>query len=305
MLDHLGDLKRTHNCGELRPDDAGKEVLLMGWVHRRRDQGYLIFIDVRDRWGMTQVVFNPDVNEQAHAKAKSLRTEFVVAVSGTVHNRHEKTINEKHATGAIEVHVNQLHILNQANTPPFVIEDRVEGVGEELRLKYRYLDLRRPVLQRNFILRHKIAMKVREILDQNHFLELETPILTKSTPEGARDYLVPSRVHKGKFYALPQSPQIFKQLFMVSGLERYYQITRCFRDEDLRADRQPEFTQIDMEMSFVQMEDVFEVVEHMMAEVMTLPPPMSIFTCAATAPFLMSLTVPLRILRALSFMSVS
>ncbi len=270
MLDHLADLKRSHHCGDLRVKDVGQKVTLMGWVHRRRDLGSIIFIDVRDRWGMTQLVFNPDHQVDTHTKAKLLRSEFVIAITGDVRARDESTVNERLATGEIEVFVDQLHILNHANTPPFPIEDRIEGVGDELRLKYRYLDLRRPILQRNFILRHKIAFMVRKILDELNFLELETPILTKSTPEGARDYLVPSRVHKGNFYALPQSPQIFKQLFMVSGFERYFQITRCFRDEDLRADRQPEFTQIDMEMSFVQMEDVFEVVENMMIEVMKL-----------------------------------
>lgn len=270
MLDHLADLKRTHNCGGLRTSNVGQSVTLMGWVHKRRDLGSIIFIDIRDRWGLTQLVFNPDHHGAAHGRAKGLRSEFVIAVRGQVRARDEQTVNQRLATGSVEVFVDELFILNQAATPPFMIEDRVEGVGEELRLKHRYLDLRRPALQKNFILRHQIALKVREMLDQQDFLELETPILTKSTPEGARDYLVPSRVHKGKFYALPQSPQIFKQLFMVSGFERYFQITRCFRDEDLRADRQPEFTQIDMEMSFVQMDDVFAVVETMMAEVMKL-----------------------------------
>lgn len=270
MLEHLGSIKRTHNCGQLNKADVGSRVTLLGWVAKRRDLGSLIFVDIRDRWGMTQLVFNPDHGEEIHNKAKQLRSEFVIAVSGEVRAREEKTVNAKLSTGEIEIFADDLRILNTAVTPPFPIEDDLQGVGEELRLKHRYLDLRRGALQRNFILRHKVAFAVRSFLDSNEFLELETPILTKSTPEGARDYLVPSRVHKGSFYALPQSPQIFKQLFMVSGFERYFQITRCFRDEDLRADRQPEFTQIDMEMSFVQEEDVFKLLEGMMAEVMKL-----------------------------------
>ncbi|MCB1051487.1 MAG: aspartate--tRNA ligase [Acidobacteria bacterium] len=270
MLDHLGSLKRTHDCGALRPENDGNRVTLLGWVAKRRDLGALIFIDVRDRYGVTQVLFNPEIAEDVHNKAKTLRSEFVIAVSGIVRKRDPKTVNAKLATGEIEIYADQLHILNTAATPPFPIEDNIENVGEELRLKYRFLDLRRPKLQNNFILRHKIALTVRNYLDQQNFLELETPMLTKSTPEGARDFLVPSRVQKGRFYALPQSPQIFKQLFMVSGFERYVQITRCFRDEDLRADRQPEFTQIDMEMSFVQREDVFAILEGMMTRIFQL-----------------------------------
>ncbi len=270
MLDHLGNLKRTHHCGELNSNNAGDTVTLLGWVAKRRDLGSIIFVDIRDRWGMTQLVFNPELISGPLARAKQLRSEFVIAITGEVMKREPKTVNPKLATGEIEVHVNDLKILNTSETPPFMIEDKDLDVGEELRLKHRYLDLRRPALQQNFILRHKTGMAIRNYLDSKDFLDLETPMLTKSTPEGARDYLVPSRVHKGSFYALPQSPQIFKQLFMVSGFERYYQITRCFRDEDLRADRQPEFTQIDMEMSFVQSEDVFSLIEGMMIDIMKL-----------------------------------
>jgi len=270
MLDHLGNLKRTHHCGELNSNNAGDTVTLLGWVAKRRDLGSIIFVDIRDRWGMTQLVFNPELDANVLGRAKQLRSEFVIAAIGTVMKREERTVNTKLATGEIEIHVNDLKILNSSETPPFMIEDKELDVGEEIRLKHRYLDLRRPALQKNFILRHKTGMAVRNYLDSKDFLDLETPMLTKSTPEGARDYLVPSRVHKGTFYALPQSPQIFKQLFMVSGFERYYQITRCFRDEDLRADRQPEFTQIDMEMSFVQAEDVFSLIEGMMVEIMKI-----------------------------------
>ncbi len=270
MLDHLGDLKRTHDCGSLRKEHVGSQVTLLGWIAKRRDLGNLTFVDIRDRWGVTQLVFNPEINNNTHTKAKDLRSEYVIAVIGQVVARDQDVINTKVTTGEIEVLVDELRILNTAQTPPFPIEDNIQGVGEELRLKHRYLDLRRPAMQRNFILRHKVAFTARRYFDQHHFLELETPILTKSTPEGARDYLVPSRVHKGKFYALPQSPQIFKQLFMISGFERYYQITRCFRDEDLRADRQPEFTQIDVEMSFVQPEDIYGHMEQMMVEMMAV-----------------------------------
>ena len=269
MLDHLGDLKRTHHCGALNANHAGEKVTLLGWVAKRRDLGSLIFVDVRDRWGVTQLVFNPEHAEAVHAKAKALRSEFVIAAQGEVKKRDEGAINAKLATGEIEIWVDELKILNQSETPPFVLDDdKIADVGEELRLKHRYLDLRRPALQKNFMLRHKLSIATRNYLDSRDFMELETPMLTKSTPEGARDYLVPSRVHKGSFYALPQSPQIFKQLFMISGFERYFQITRCFRDEDLRADRQPEFTQIDMEMSFVTQDDVFEMLEGMMIEFM-------------------------------------
>lgn len=270
MLDFLQDTKRTHRCDALNLNNVGQQVTLLGWVAKRRDLGSLIFIDVRDRWGMTQLVFTPEHHAEALAKAKALRSEFVIAATGLVKKREPSTINAKLATGEIEVWVDELKILNTSQTPPFPIRDDIKGVGEELRLKHRYLDLRRPALQNNFILRHKVSMAVRTFLDSRDFIDLETPILTKSTPEGARDYLVPSRVHKGSFYALPQSPQIFKQLFQVSGFERYFQITKCFRDEDLRADRQPEFTQIDLEMSFVTPDDVFELIETMMSQVMKL-----------------------------------
>ena len=264
MLDSLGDLRRTHTCGELRSADLGKEVVLMGWVQRRRDHGGVIFVDLRGRDGIAQVVFNPAVSQAVHTKAHAIRNEFVLAVRGTVDPRPEGMINPKLNTGAIEVTVVELRILNQAKTPPFVIEDEVD-VSETIRLKYRHLDLRRPGIQKNIILRHKAAAAIRKYFNQNEFLEIETPVLTRSTPEGARDYLVPSRVNPGQFYALPQSPQMFKQLFMISGFDRYYQIVRCFRDEDLRADRQPEFTQVDIEMSFVGEEDVMAITEGMMA----------------------------------------
>lgn len=268
MADESKTTKRTHHCGALRSQDEGTRVALLGWVARRRDLGALIFVDLRDRWGTTQLVFQEQQGQDAYVQAKTLRSEFVIAAQGIVRPRDQP--NPKLETGEIEVIVDQLIVLNPSETTPFPIENRLEDVGEELRLRYRYLDLRRPVLQRNFVIRHKIALAVRNFLDARHFLEIETPMLTKSTPEGARDYLVPSRVHKGRFYALPQSPQIFKQLFMISGFERYFQITRCFRDEDLRADRQPEFTQIDMEMSFVEPEDIFAIVEDMMQNLMTL-----------------------------------
>ena len=270
MLDHLGELERTHHCGELNTNNSGNTVTLLGWVAKRRDLGSLIFVDIRDRWGVTQLVFNPENNADVHAKAKDLRSEFVIAATGVVKQRDAATINAKLPTGDIEIWVSDLKILNTSETPPFVIEDKVQNVGEDIRLKHRYLDLRRPSLQKNFIMRHQAGMIVRNYLNSRNFLELETPILTKSTPEGARDYLVPSRVHKGSFYALPQSPQIFKQLFMVSGFERYFQITRCFRDEDLRADRQPEFTQIDLEMSFVRQDHIFDLMEGMMVELLKL-----------------------------------
>lgn len=266
MADQLGDMRRTHNCGVLRKEDAGREVVLMGWAQRWRDHGGVIFIDLRDRMGVTQVVFNPEHNEEVHRIADSIRSEWVIAVKGEVLERPDGMINPKMATGEIEVMVSELKILNKAKTPPFMIEDDAE-VSENLRLAYRYLDLRRPAVTKNLILRHNTAACVREFLNENGFLDIETPVLTKSTPEGARDYLVPSRVNQGQFYALPQSPQLFKQLLMVAGYDRYYQIVRCFRDEDLRADRQPEFTQIDMEMSFVGEEDVMNVAEQMMAAV--------------------------------------
>jgi aspartyl-tRNA synthetase len=244
----------------------GREVVLMGWVQRRRDHGGVIFIDLRDQQGLTQVVFNPELNPEVHAKAHSLRSEYVIGVKGKVEPRPDGMVNPNLATGAIEVLVSELRILNPAVTPPFLIEDSVE-VSESIRLKHRHLDLRRPRLHSNIVLRHKASAAVRHYLNDHDFLDIETPFLTRSTPEGARDYLVPSRVNPGQFYALPQSPQLFKQLLMVSGFERYYQIVRCFRDEDLRADRQPEFTQIDMEMSFVGEEDVMDLSEGLVAHV--------------------------------------
>jgi aspartyl-tRNA synthetase len=266
VLDILGDMKRTHHCCQLSGEDSGKEVVLMGWVQRRRDHGGVIFVDLRDKEGITQVVFNPDLDKDVHEKAHVIRSEFVLGVRGTVRPRPEGMRNAKLKTGEIEVMVHELKIFNAAKTPPFLIEDTVD-VSETIRLKYRHLDLRRPLLQKNIILRHKTAAVIRQFLNQNGFIDVETPMLTKSTPEGARDYLVPSRVNAGQFYALPQSPQLFKQLLMISGFEKYYQIVRCFRDEDLRADRQPEFTQIDMEMSFVREDDVMDVAEQLMATV--------------------------------------
>ena len=265
MLDTLGNMKRTHNCSELTAKDIGKEVVLMGWVHRRRDHGGVIFVDLRDREGVTQVVFNPEFNKAVHEKAHGIRNEFVLATRGTVAPRPEGMINPKLKTGEIDVMASKLKILNISRTPPFVLEDDTQ-VSESIRLQYRYLDMRRPLLQKNLMLRHRTAAAIRSHLNNLGFLDIETPFLTKSTPEGARDYLVPSRLNPGQFYALPQSPQIFKQLLMVAGFDKYYQIVRCFRDEDLRADRQPEFTQIDLEMSFVTEDDVMAVTEAMMAD---------------------------------------
>jgi aspartyl-tRNA synthetase len=260
QLDLLGDLRRTHTCGELRTSDVGKAALLMGWVHRRRDLGGLIFIHLRDRDGVTQLVFDESKNPEAHRRAQELSSEFVIAVEGIVTLRSPETVNMNIATGDIEVAVSKIWILNESRTSPFPLEDNVD-VKEDIRLKYRYIDLRRPSMQRNIIMRSNISFAVRRALYAQGFLEIETPLMTRSTPEGARDYLVPSRVQPGTFYALPQSPQIFKQLLMVSGYDRYFQIVRCFRDEDLRADRQPEFTQIDLEMSFPQEEQIYEVIE--------------------------------------------
>jgi aspartyl-tRNA synthetase len=260
VLDFLGNLQRTHKCGELRVEQAGQDVVLMGWVNRRRDHGNLIFLDVRDRTGITQVVLDKEVSAEAHAKAEAARSEYVIAVKGTVRQRGAGLENPNMPTGEIEVVARELLLLNEAKTPPFSPADDAIA-NEEVRLKYRYLDLRRAEMQRNFELRHKVAQAIRGYLSENGFLEIETPFMTRSTPEGARDYLVPSRVHAGSFYALPQSPQIFKQILMISGFDRYFQIARCFRDEDLRADRQPEFTQIDLEMTFPQQETVFRVVE--------------------------------------------
>ncbi|MBZ0200405.1 MAG: aspartate--tRNA ligase [Ignavibacteriaceae bacterium] len=257
--------KRTHTCGELRETNIGESVILNGWVDTRRDLGGLIFIDLRDRYGITQVVFEPAFNADAHHMAKELRSEYVISVEGVVRKRPADTDNPDLPTGHVDIMANKLVILNEAKTPPFPIADKIE-THEEIRLKYRYLDLRRPVIQKNLLLRHKMYMLTRKYFDANNFTEVETPVLMKSTPEGARDFLVPSRLHKGKFYALPQSPQQYKQLLMVSGVDRYFQIVKCFRDEDLRADRQPEFTQIDVEMSFVDQQDIFEMVEGLMKE---------------------------------------
>jgi aspartyl-tRNA synthetase len=263
-LDFLGDLRRTHTCGQLRASDAGQRVTLMGWVHRRRDLGGLIFIDLRDRTGLTQIVFDPQRSKDpgVHDKAGDLRSEYVIAVTGNVHKREGNTVNKNLPTGEIEITAEELRLLNESKPLPFSPADEKAGeIDEELRLKYRYLDLRRPPLQTNIELRHNVALAIRNDLARRGFFEIETPFMTRSTPEGARDYLVPSRVHSGEFYALPQSPQLFKQILMISGFDKYFQIVRCFRDEDLRADRQPEFTQIDLEMTFPQQERVFEVVE--------------------------------------------
>ncbi len=259
-LDFLGELRRTHYCGDLRPADAGKRALLMGWVHRRRDLGSLIFIHLRDRAGIAQVVFKADVAADVHAKAELIRSEYVIAVEGPVELRSPDTVNPNIETGEVELVAEKIWILNESRTPPFALEDEA-GVSEDARLKHRFVDLRRPRMQRNILLRHKVSFACRETLNQMGFLEIETPFLTRSTPEGARDFLVPSRFQPGSFYALPQSPQLFKQLLMISGFDKYFQIVRCFRDEDLRADRQLEFTQIDLEMSFPQQERIFETIE--------------------------------------------
>lgn len=266
MEDTLGDWKRSHYCGDISAADIGREVCLMGWVQRRRDHGGLIFIDLRDREGISQLALDPDRDPAAHSKAEQVRNEFVLAARGVVSARPEGTVNAKMKTGEVEVEVRELRILNSAQTPPFMIDEFTE-VAENIRLKHRYLDLRRAPLQRNLILRHLASKTVRRHLDDQGFIEIETPVLTKSTPEGARDYLVPSRVTPGTFFALPQSPQLFKQLLMVSGFDRYYQIVKCFRDEDLRADRQPEFTQIDCELSFVDRDQIIGIMESMIAEV--------------------------------------
>ncbi|HEX8287807.1 MAG TPA: aspartate--tRNA ligase [Pyrinomonadaceae bacterium] len=272
MLDVLGNLEKTHSCGELRESNVGGQVVLMGWVAKKRDFGIFTFIDLRDRDGITQIVVSEEAAKEAHAKAKNLRGEFVIAVRGEVVSRAEGTHNAKLATGDIEVKVNELLILNDAKTPPFQLE--VAGsenlASEDTRLKYRYLDLRRPQLQHNIRMRAKTVAKIREFMDSQGFIEIETPILLKSTPEGARDFIVPSRIHTSKFFALPQSPQILKQLCMISGFDKYYQIARCFRDEDLRADRQPEFTQLDVEMSFANQEMVYRVIEGMFQSVFRL-----------------------------------
>ena len=261
-MESMGALRRTHTCNDLGPEFLDRETTLMGWVLRRRDHGGVIFIDLRDRWGITQVVFNPEINTEVHAKAHQLRSEWVIAVRGRVVARPADMENPKLKTGAIEILVDELRILNTSETPPFPLDEDIE-VSDTLRLQYRYLDLRRPEIAGNLILRHQALQAVRSYLNTNNFLEIETPMLTRSTPEGARDYLVPSRVNAGKFYALPQSPQLFKQILMVAGMDRYYQIVKCFRDEDLRADRQPEFTQIDMELSFITEDEIIEIVEGM------------------------------------------
>ncbi len=272
MLDNLGNLERTHSCGELRTEDVGKTVTLMGWVARRRDFGPLTFIDLRDRDGITQVVFNEETASEAHAKAKEVRGEYVIAVTGELVLREEGRRNPKLATGEVEVAAREILILNDARTTPFQLEVTSSDAlaSEDLRLKYRYLDLRRPQLQANLHLRHRVVSEIRSYMNEQTFTEIETPILIKSTPEGARDYIVPSRIQPGKFFALPQSPQLFKQLCMIAGFDKYYQIARCFRDEDLRADRQPEFTQLDVELSFASPEIVYRLVEGLFPRVFKL-----------------------------------
>jgi len=265
-MDTLGNWKRSDYCGCLTAQDIGREVVLMGWALRRRDHGGLIFIDLRDREGIAQVVFDPEVNASAHQVAEGVRSEYVLAIKGKVIPRPEGTVNPNMKTGEVEIQVAECKLLNRSKALPFMLDEHSE-VNENIRLKYRYLDMRRPQLAQNLILRHQVAQVTRQYLTDNGFLELETPFLTKSTPEGARDFLVPSRINQGQFYALPQSPQIFKQILMISGFDRYFQIVRCFRDEDLRADRQPEFTQIDCEMSFIDREDIITVMEGLIARV--------------------------------------
>ncbi|MBQ1935972.1 MAG: aspartate--tRNA ligase, partial [Clostridia bacterium] len=261
MAEQLAGLKRTCRCAELTKADVGKTVTVMGWVHARRDLGSLIFTWIRDVSGVVQAVFSEEADKEAYEKASSLRHEFVVAVTGELKLRDASAINPDLKTGEIEIIATSLKILNTSEVPPFHIDDSSDNVNDALRLTYRYLDLRRPEVQKGLIMRHEVAQIARNYFSEQQFMEIETPILTKSTPEGARDYLVPSRVHPGKFYALPQSPQLYKQLLMIAGMDRYFQLARCFRDEDLRADRQPEFTQIDLEMSFVEADDVISVNE--------------------------------------------
>jgi len=271
MLDNLGNLERTHSCGQLRAQDIGKQVVLMGWVAKRRDFGELTFVDLRDRNGITQVVFNAEDAPEAHTKAKDLRGEYVIAVGGEVLARAENTRNPKLATGDVEVRARELLILNDARTPPFQLDAAPNALAsEDLRLKYRYLDLRRPQLQSNLLLRHRVTNEIRRYMSAQGFTEIETPIMIKSTPEGARDYIVPSRIFPGKFFALPQSPQLFKQLCMIGGLDKYFQIAHCFRDEDLRADRQPEFTQLDVEMSFATLDQIYRLIEGLFSSVFKL-----------------------------------
>jgi aspartyl-tRNA synthetase len=265
VADFLTTEKRSHYCGNLNASHVGLEVILMGWVHRRRDHGGVIFVDLRDREGIVQVIFNPDINPDSHVEAHKIRSEFVLAIRGRVRRRPEGMENPDLPSGEIEVMVEELEIFNESKTPPFMLNEDMD-ISENVRLKYRYLDLRRPEIQKNLMLRNRIAAEARRYFQKNGFIEVETPFLTKSTPEGARDYLVPSRVNQGMFYALPQSPQLFKQLLMVSGFDRYYQIVRCFRDEDLRADRQPEFTQIDVEMSFITEDDIFGITDRLIAD---------------------------------------
>lgn len=265
-METMAGMHRSCGCGRVTEKDCGKELTLAGWVNTRRDHGGLIFIDLRDRSGIVQVVMSPQYGEDAFHKAEDVRSEYVLAIRGIVRERSPETVNPKMQTGKIEVVVSEMRVLNKAKTPPFYVEDGID-VDETVRLKHRYIDLRRPEMQRNLIMRHKIVHEMRQFLDAHDFLEVETPILTKSTPEGARDYLVPSRVNPGKFYALPQSPQLFKQLLMVSGLEKYFQIARCFRDEDIRADRQPEFTQLDIELSFEDQDFILDLMEHMMQRI--------------------------------------
>ncbi len=266
MSESMKGLKRTHMCTDLNVDNIEQEVVLMGWAQKRRDLGGVIFVDLRDRTGIVQIVFDAEISQEVFKKAEKIRSEYVLAVKGTVLKRDEETINPKLKTGEIEVKISDLRILSEAETPPFYIEEESD-VNEKVRLKYRYLDLRRPDMQQKIMLRHKVSKLSRDFFDENGFLEIETPMLQKSTPEGARDYLVPSRVHPGEFYALPQSPQIYKQLLMLSGMDRYFQIVKCFRDEDLRADRQPEFTQIDVEMSFVDVDDVININEKLITKI--------------------------------------